>query len=150
MYRIINSLASAEYNKELGAVEINFNGYGEPTLYHETMDIAMNIAAIYDTNKWLFIKDFFQDINPHQFLFFVKKWSKTSNELLSPLSDHETCKVALLTSLASREKLVSDNEWLKQSKAKFSNLDFRVFFKQENAQEFLTHKEVEQLASLKD
>jgi len=150
MYRIINSLASAEYNKELGAVEINFNGYGEPALYHETMDIAMNIAVIYDTNKWLFVKDFFQDINPHEFLFFVKKWSNTSNELLSPISDHKTCKVALLTNSASRQKLMADNEWLKQSKAKFSNLDLRVFCKQEDAQEFLSYEKANEFAPLKD
>lgn len=150
MYRIINSLASAEYNKDLGAIEVNFNGYGEPALYHETMDIAMNIAVIYDTNHWLFVKDFFQDINPHEFLFFVKKWSKTCNELLSPVSVHENCKVALLTTPASRQKLMADNEWLNQSKAKFNNLDLRVFCKREDAKVFLSHKKQNQLAPLKD
>ena len=150
MYRIINSLASAEFNKELRAVEINFNGYGEAALYHETMDIAMNIAVVYDTNKWLFVKDFFQDINPHEFLFFVKKWSNTSNELLNPLSDHTVCQVALLTNSASHEKLIADNDWLKQSNAKFNNLDLRVFSSREEAQKFLSAKREISLATLKD
>ena len=86
MYRIINSLASAEFNRKLRAVEVNFNGYGESFLYHETMDIAMNIAVIHDSNKWLFIKDSFRDIDSYEFLYFVRKWSKTCSELFDPLS----------------------------------------------------------------
>ena len=150
MYRIINSLASAEYNKKLGAVVVNFNGYGEPSLYHETMDIAMNIAVIYDTNKWLFVKDFFQDINPHEFLFFVKKWSNTCTTLLDSMKSKTECQVALLTTPASQRKLLTDNEWLKEPESKFNDLKLKIFTTQEEASSFLNPHKSRKLAAVKE
>lgn len=147
MYRIINSLASAEFNKKLGAVEVNFNGYGAAVLYHETMDIAMNIAVIYDTNNWLFIKDFFHDIDSHEFLYFVRKWSKTCSDLFEPLSENSVCQVALLTSSASHHKLVTQHDWLKKPETKFSNLNLRVYSNREEAYSFLSGKIQHQLAN---
>ena len=125
MYKIVNSLASAEYNKNLEAVIINFNGYGELTLYHETMDIAMNIAAVYDTNKWLFVKDFFQDVNPYEFFFFIKKWSNTCKSLTSSIISDKVCQVAVLTTPTSERKLMANSEWLEKSSFNFENLNLK-------------------------
>lgn len=143
-------MASAEFNKEIGAVEVNFNGYGESALYHETMDIAMNIAVIYDTNRWLFIKDFFQDINPIEFLLFVKKWSNTCNELLQPLAPEQNCQVALLTTPASERKLIAENEWLKRPTSKFSNLNIKIFSKLQEAKVYLMNKNEHPLEAIRD
>ncbi len=138
MYKIVNSLASAEYNKNLEAVIINFNGYGELTLYHETMDIAMNIAAVYDTNKWLFVKDFFQDVNPYEFFFFIKKWSNTCKSLTSSFITDKTCQVAVLTTPASERKLITNSEWLEKSSFKFEHLNLKIFTQQDKAHTFLS------------
>ncbi|MEQ9443216.1 MAG: hypothetical protein RIG62_29535 [Cyclobacteriaceae bacterium] len=147
MYRIINSLASAEFNKELGAIEVNFNGHGEAFLYHDTMDIAMNIAVIYGINKWLFTKDYFHDIDSHEFLFFVKKWSKTCSELFEPESKNSICQVALLTTQESHHTLLNEHDWIRKPTYKFNNLNLKVFSSKKEAHVFLTGKVHRQLAN---
>ncbi|WPP51499.1 hypothetical protein [Catalinimonas niigatensis] len=139
MYRIINSLAVAEYNKFLGAVEINFNGQGPTALYHETMDIAMNIALIYKSNNWLFLKDDFSDISPNAFMTFVRKWSTKASEMHERSDSNYICKVALVTSSDSYLYLMSEHEWLEDSRKKFDNLHIRLFTKLEQAKKFLNN-----------
>lgn len=137
MYRIINSLATAEYSKDLLAVEVKFNGHGNPNLYHETMDIAMNIALIYDTNRWFFRKEHFEDISENKFIFFVSKWSKKASELFVNNPKNFICKVALLTSTESKDFLMENNLWLSSPQQKFKNLDLKVFTEKEEVNEFL-------------
>lgn len=139
MYRIINSLAVAEYNKSLRAVEINFNGQGPTDLYHETMDIAMNIAMIYQTNSWLFIKDDFSDISHNAFMIFVKKWSTKASEMYEASSSNYLCRVALVTSTDSYLYLMAEHEWLQDSRKKFNNLYIKLFTKLEQAKKFLNN-----------
>ena len=137
MYRIINSLATAEFNKEINAVEVNFNGQGNPSLYHDTMDIAMNIAIVYDTNRWLFTKDLFLDIDVDNFLLFVRKWSKQCSESFGP-STHETpCRVALLTTPDSYRHLAEKYDWLEETRTKFSNLHLEFFFDRAEAYRYM-------------
>ena len=147
MYRIINSLVTAEFNKEIGAVEVNFNGYGNPSLYHQTMDIAMNIAVMYDTNRWLFTKDFFHDIDVNNFLFFIRKWSKRCSELFESHSENQQCKVALLTTVDSYEHLTEQHGWLEGTHTEFKNLDLRVFFAREEANAYLASQVNEKIMS---
>lgn len=139
MYRIINSLAVAEYNKPLRAVEINFNGWGPSDLYHETMDIAMNIAMIYQTNSWLFVKDDFTDINHNAFMVFVRKWSKKASEMYEISSPNYMCKVALVTSSDSYLYLMAEHDWLQDSRKKFNNLYIKLFTRLEQAKAFLNN-----------
>ena len=141
MYKIVNSLASAEYDKDLNAVIVKFNGYGELSLYHETMDIAMNIAVIYNSNKWLFAKDFFQDINPYEFLVFVKKWSSTCNSLIDIADRDETCQVAIITTAASKQKLLQSFDWLEEPSLNINNLNLEIFTQLERAYSFLRQKD---------
>ena len=148
MYRIINSLATAEFNKEIGAVEVNFNGQGNPSLYHSTMDIAMNIAVIYDTNQWLFVKDLFHDIDVDNFLFFVKKWSIKCSTLLESYSGSNRCKVALLTTSDSYDHLLEEYDWLKHPHSKFTDLDLRVFLDREAAYAYLSEQTNTKMLSL--
>lgn len=140
MYRIINSLVTAEFNKDIGAVEVNFNGHGNSSLYHHTMDIAMNIAVMYDTNCWLFTKDFFHDIDVDNFLFFIRKWSKRCSELFEPHSEHRQCKVALLTTADSYEHLSEQHGWLEGTHTKLQYLDLRIFLCRDEANAYLASK----------
>lgn len=139
MYRIINSLAVAEYNKSLRAVEINFNGQGPASLYHETMDIAMNIAMIQKTNNWLFIKDDFTDISPNAFMMFVKRWSTKASEMHDVSSSQYLCKVALVTSTNSYLYLMTEHEWLNDSRKRFDSLYIKLFTNLEQAKTFLNN-----------
>ena len=149
MYRIINSLATAEFNKEIGAVEVNFNGQGNPSLYHDTMDIAMNIAVIYRTNRWLFIKDLFRDIDVDNFLLFIRKWSKQCHQSLGSTSEESPCQVALLTTADSYEHLSERYNWLEETPVKFSNLHLRFFFSRTDAYDFLTKRADEKVVNMK-
>lgn len=137
MYRIINSLATAEFNKITSAVEVNFNGHGDPTLYRNTMDIAMSIAVMYNSNRWLFIKDLFHDMDVDHFLLFVRKWSGKSHELFEVSADHPPCRVALLTTADSYEHLAEKHQWLHETHTKFNQLQLRVFFNREEAEHYL-------------
>lgn len=139
MHRIINSLAVAEYNRNLKAVEINFNGQGPSHLYHDTMDIAMNIAMIHQINSWLFIKDDFTDISHNAFIAFVKKWSKKASEMYEANSMNYLCKVALITSAESHLYLLSEHEWLQDSRKIFRNLHIKLFTEREPAKKFLNN-----------
>ncbi len=147
MYRIINSLATAEFNKEIGAVEVNFNGYGNSSLYHNTMDIAVNIAVMYDTNRWLFTKDFFHDIDVENFLFFIRKWSRRCSELFEPRSENQQCKVALLTTADSYEHLSEQHGWLEGTHTETSKLDLRIFLNREEANAYLASQVNEKIVS---
>lgn len=137
MYRIINSLATAEFNREINAVEVNFNGQGNPSLYHDTMDIAINIAVVYDTNRWLFTKDLFLDIDVDNFLLFVRKWSKQYKESFGHHFHDPSCYVALLTTPDSYQHLLEKNEWLEEARAKFNNLHLQFFFDRAEAYRYL-------------
>jgi hypothetical protein len=139
MYRIINSLATAEFNKATTAVEVNFNGHGDPALYHDTMDIAMSIAVMYNTNRWLFTKDLFHDMDVDHFLLFVRKWSGKNHELFETSADHPPCRVALLTTADSYEHLAEKYQWISETGNKFNQLEFRVFFDRKEAERYLTH-----------
>ncbi|MEM9831212.1 MAG: hypothetical protein AAF944_11285 [Bacteroidota bacterium] len=145
MYKIVNSLATAEYNRDSGVVVVNFQGYGESALYHQTMDIAMNIAAVYNTNKWLLAKDFFQDINPSEFFFFIKKWSDTCNKLYSYIAPEKACQIAVLTTLISKRKLLLHREWLEGPS--FSNINLKIFTQPEDAYSFLSKEQNVSLAT---
>ncbi len=138
MYRIINSLATAEFNKATSAVEVNFNGHGNPTLYHDTMDIAMSIAVMYNTNRWLFTKDLFHDVDVDHFLLFVRKWSSKNHELFEASASHPPCRVALLTTADSYEHLAEKHQWLNETRTKFNQLQLRVFFDRKEAERYLT------------
>ena len=151
MYRIINSLATAEFNKTIAAVEVNFNGHGDPTLYHDTMDIAMSIAVMYNTNRWLFTKDLFHDMDVDHFLLFVRKWTSKNRELLQASADHPPCRVALLTTADSYEHLAEKHQWINEMHAKFTQLELRVFFDRKDAEHYLSganRKEFEQTRNL--
>ncbi|WKN30634.1 hypothetical protein PZB74_16880 [Porifericola rhodea] len=139
MHRIINSLAVAEYNKSLRAVEINFNGQGPSALYHDTMDIAMNISMIHQTNNWLFYKDDFTDISPNAFIAFVRKWSKKACTMHNAGLSNNICKVALVTSAESYLYLISEHEWLENPKKKFGSLHLKLFTEAEQAKKFLNN-----------
>lgn len=128
MYRIINSLATAEFNKSIAAVEVNFNGHGDSALYHETMDIAMSIAVMYDANRWLFVKDMFDDMDVDHFLLFVRRWYNRDSELFDASTNPPLCRVALLTTPDSYEHLAKKHQWLNETHAKFNKLHLRVFF----------------------
>ena len=147
MYRIINSLATAEFNKDIGAVEVTFNGQGSASSYHSTMDIAMNIAVIYDANRWLFVKDLFHDIDVDNFVLFIRRWSKKCSELFETYSDNRQCRVALLTTPDSYAHLSEKYDWLEESRAKFSNLHLRVFLNRENANAYLLKRTTEGMLS---
>ena len=137
MYRIINSLATAEYNREIKAVEVNFNGQGNPSLYHDTMDIAMNIAVVYNTHRWLFTKDLFFDMDVENFVLFIRKWSKQYGESLAPDGDGVVCHVALLTTIDSYQQLLGQHDWLNESQSKFSNLCMKAFVDRAEAYNYL-------------
>ena len=137
MYRIINSLATAEYNRQISAVEVTFSGHGDPDLYHDTMDIAMNIALIYRTNRWLFFKDCFHDIDVESFLFFVRKWSNKFNVLFDPDAD-TPCQVGLVTADESHRPLIEQHKWLKNPQERFSNLQIELFTHREEAYDYLS------------
>ena len=139
MYRIINSLATAEFNKATAAVEVNFNGQGDPALYHDTMDIAMSIAVMYNTNRWLFTKDLFHDMDVDHFLLFVRKWSSKNHEVFEASADHPPCRVALLTTADSYEHLAEKHQWLNETRTKFNQLQLRVFFDRKEAECYLAH-----------
>lgn len=142
MYRIINSLATAEFNKDIDAVEVNFNGQGNASLYHNTMDIAMNIAIVYDTNRWLFVKDLFLDIDVDNFLLFIRKWSKQCS---NPSASDSSCHVALLTTPDSYQHLSGRYDWLEETRTKFSNLHLRFFFDRAEAYRYLSESVSEKM-----
>lgn len=146
MYRIINSLATAEYNRQISAVEVNFSGYGDPDLYHDTMDIAMNIALIYRTNRWLFFKDCFHDIGVENFLFFVRKWSNKFNVLFDPDAD-TPCQVGLVTADETYHHLLAQHKWLENPQEKFSNLQIALFTHREEAYGYLSSQPQEKITS---
>lgn len=138
MYRIINSLATAEFNRATSAVEVNFNGHGDPHLYNDTMDIAMSIAVMYNTNRWLFVKDLFHDMDVDHFLLFVRKWFGRDSELFDISANRSPCRVALLTTADSYEHLAEKYHWLNETSAKFNQLQLSVFFDRQDAEGYLT------------
>jgi hypothetical protein len=137
MNRIINSLAEAEFNKKINAVEVNFRGTGPAALYHETMDIAMNISLIYHTNQWLLRKKHFEDITPDAFLKFVVKWSEKSHLLFLEHAAAEHCKVALLTTVDCCLYLMAEYAWLSGSGKNYPNLEMQLFSSMDEAKSFL-------------
>jgi len=137
MNRIINSLAVAEFNRLINAVEISFKGQGPSSLYHETMDIAMDISLVHRSNQWLFKKKRFQDINHSAFICFVEKWATKASYLHQEYGGSEQCKVALYTTTESCLYLLSEYEWLQDSTTKLPFLHIQLFTDLNKAKAFL-------------
>ena len=138
MNKIINSLATAEFVRKLNAVEVNFKGSGSLAQYHETIDIALNISLVYQTNQWLLKKSHFQDISPDTFLNFIGKWSKKSCQLHLEHHASADCKVALYTTAETDIYLRSEHEGIGKHTSTTHGLTLRVFSDLEKAQTFLS------------
>jgi len=138
MNRIINSLAEAEFNKELNAVEVNFLGTGLAPLYHETMDIAMNISLIYHTNRWLLQKRDYQDMSPDAFLNFIKVWSKKAYQLFIQHDVAVKCQVALVTTVECCLYLKSEYPWLSHEDVHDTSLALHLFTSLDEANAYLS------------
>lgn len=139
MNRIINSLAEAEFNKKLNAVEVNFLGTGLPPLYHETMDIAMNISLIYHTNRWLLQKNDYEDISPDAFLNFIQIWSKKAYQLFLQHDVTLKCQVALVTTVDCCLYLKSEYPALNNEDVHDTSLALHLFTSINEAQAYLSH-----------
>ena len=139
MNRIINSLAEAEFNKKLNAVKVNFLGTGLPPLYHETMDIAMNISLIYHTNRWLLQKRDYEDIGPDAFLSFIQLWSQKAYQLFIQHYVATKCQVALVTSVDCCLYLQSKYPWLKDEGTHDATWAMQLFSSMSDAQAYLYH-----------
>lgn len=134
MYRIINSLATAEFNKKISAVEVNFLGHGDAYQYQESLDIATNIALMYDAKRWFFNKKHYDDISEKQFLTYIQSWYQRFSQYLTDSLD-TCCTVVLLTSVASSAALKSlQAEW---ADSHIDSLDLKVFTTKDEVHEFL-------------
>lgn len=137
MNRIINSLATAEYNKTINAVEVNFKGVGTSQLYYDTLDIAMNISLVYHTNQWLFRKTHFKDLGQSSFLSFLKRWSAKANCLYAEHLNVVGCKAALYTTAESYLYMLSQVEISDNPEDLLPNMEFKIFTNIEAAQQYL-------------
>jgi hypothetical protein len=137
MYRIINGLATIEFNRAIAAVEVNFNGQGGLALYDDTMDIAISTAVTYNANQWLFAKNTFHDMDVDLFLLLVRKWFGKNNELFGESMSYAPRRVALLTTAASYEHLAEKHQWLSETRADLNQLQLRVFFDRKEAENYL-------------
>jgi hypothetical protein len=132
MYRIINSLSTAQYLKPLHAVEIKFTGQGLPDGYYETLDLSLNIASIHNCHAWLLRKDSFQDIYPAQMLEILADWSEDQ------LSGHfNLARVALLTTFNQYLKFITELEALGEGTVRLGRLHFQLFTQAEQLPAFL-------------
>ena len=137
MKRIMNRLVTAEYIRELNAVEVDFKGLGLLSEYHETMDIAMNISLVYQTNQWLFKKKSFVDISPDAFMYFIKKWSIKACAIYHEHISKKDCKLALYTGAESSLYLVSTNELFEKQRSVQPGLELQIFSDLREAKSFL-------------
>lgn len=133
MYRIINSLATAEFNKKISAVEVNFLGYGDVSQYQESLDIATNIALMYDTKRWLFNKKHYDDISEKQFLMYMQSWYQRFSQYFTDTLD-TCCTVVLLTSVAS--SAVFRNLQTGQTDGRMQGLELKVFTTKDEVNDF--------------
>ena len=105
MNKIINSLAICWYNEDINAIEIDFKGAGDIYTYNETMKIALDMAASYGVNTWLFKKFDFKDISTDQFLEFTKRWLSFGCRILKANQLAEKCQAVIITKMQAIKKI---------------------------------------------
>src|SRR5690606_5138364 len=76
--RMIEGLAAVRYDNDRAAVEVNFFGSGDMIDYQVAIQVALDVAAANNTNKWILIKRDFTDVNTGRFLSYVSQWMKPS------------------------------------------------------------------------
>lgn len=138
MNRIINSLAEAEFRRKLNAVEVHFLRKGQSSLYHETMDIAMNISLINHTNRWLLQKSDFEDLSPDAFLNFIELWSHKAYQLFVKHDVATRCQVALVTTVDCCLYLRSRYSWLNEEEYQYDKLVLQLFSSVSEAKAYLS------------
>lgn len=133
MRKIINRIATIQYDKIIDSVVISFEKKGDATTYEETMELAEEMANLNETDNWLFIKKDFSDFNTDQFLLLINDWS------LKYKCFSNTCKVAVLTKNQAFEKLKKKYSWLRE---KSKNMNLGVFNSISKAYSFLSPKDL--------
>ncbi|MFP4093102.1 MAG: hypothetical protein ACLFUB_01365 [Cyclobacteriaceae bacterium] len=136
MYRIINSLAIAQFHKKINAVEIHFKGDGIPWLYYETLDLSLNIASVHATKAWLLRKSSFLDVSPSQLLEVLQSWAEDNAPLLNQFRD-ECFRFALLTNESAYLKFTQEIDYLQDGGLKLGHLHFQLFTNPKDAAYFL-------------
>lgn len=74
--RLIEGLATVRYDSDQDVVEVNFFGKGDIIDYQVAIQVALDVAAAYQTNRWKLIKRDFTDINTGRFLSYVSQWMR--------------------------------------------------------------------------
>ncbi|MDF9799297.1 hypothetical protein OKW21_004560 [Catalinimonas alkaloidigena] len=100
MYNIISEIATIRYETELEAVAVDFQGKGHIEKYKQALELALLLAINQNTNKWLFIKNDFSDLNTDQFLLFINASYQRFYRLLP------ACKFAVYSKPQAFEKLL--------------------------------------------
>lgn len=104
MLKFINSLATIEVNKEVEAIQVTFRSSGTVHQYLETLRMATSFASLHSLNKYLLVKDEFDDVSCQQFCGLMEDWLSLVNENFSQLNLPKV-KVGLLANQDSCKQL---------------------------------------------
>ena len=129
MYKIINEIATIEYEVERRVISVDFQERGHISKYEQAIEIAQLLAINRNTNRWLFVKNNFSDLSTDEFLFFVN----TCYQRFFRLS--LTCKLAVYSKPQAFEKLVVKYAWLKKEE---EALSLGIFKSKSNAYRYLS------------
>ena len=131
MYRMMSEIATIQYEADAASMLVQFEKEGDIKKYEATIKMAQPMAASRNTNKWLFIKQNFADVNTDHFLLFMNK----CYQHFSCLSDK--CRLAVYTKPQAFEKLMMKYRWLKRES---SSLSLGIFSNQAEAYLYLTQE----------
>lgn len=137
--RIIEGLATVQYNNQSDAVDINFFGEGDAIAYRVAIQVALDVAAAYQVSKWVIIKRNFSDVNTCKFLSYISDW-------MTPSPGASVYKVQIITKIQAFRKmnsLLKYNNLYKRERQVNERLQIRVLLNQED-----TIKEPERLLAL--
>lgn len=135
MLKFINSLATIEVNKALEAIQVTFRGSaGTIHQYLETLRMATSFANLHSLNKYLLVKDGFDDVSCQQFCSLMEDWLYLVNANFNQLSLRKV-KVALLANQDSYKQLsehISPKYYLYELFAFFSDEEKAFSYLQAN------------------
>lgn len=108
MYQIDSEVATIQYEAEWGIVAVEFQRKGDIEKYEQAIEVAQRLAINQNTNRWLFIKNDFSDLNTDQFLLFTN----ACYQRFLQLSIH--CKLAVYSKPQAFKKLLIKYACLKK------------------------------------
>lgn len=133
--KFVDDTGTVEYNQDLNAIQVIFDGSGNFDKHLITVQAAENMSKVYQTQSFLLIKQKFEKISPAEFKSFFSTWLSMLEARPAEKRGRGPFCISLIISGEGFLKL--SEIFFEKNLLEYKNVVFNIFTSVNNAYEFL-------------